>query len=251
MYSPGEGRDESAFNLPAINFNRIPGCCTAWTPRRLSASPSSLSPMSAPTTVCFARASFERMSDFFLLPCAIAPPLPFLPSLASLTHTMPFTCGLRSPAPLPFFLFLQCLHMQSLPECAMSFLLGSAASFTVDWFLFRSRGNGPPPPPPVSYRSPFLPLLLLSSPRAGGRRGKWARRALHGGWQRRSRSTCPGLPGEGRGCAGRGRPRPPSSRPPHPPASRSFVRGQRGIAPRRQPGLWVPRPGRAQLFGCR
>ncbi|XP_066851845.1 uncharacterized protein [Anser cygnoides] len=34
----------------------------------------------------------------------------------------------------------RCLHMQSLSECAMSFLLGSAASFTVDWFLFRSRG---------------------------------------------------------------------------------------------------------------
>ncbi|CAN0042359.1 unnamed protein product, partial [Bubo scandiacus] len=27
---------------------------------------------------------------------------------------------------------------------------------------------------------------------AGGRRGKWARRALHGGWQRCSCSTCPG-----------------------------------------------------------
>ncbi|XP_040410766.1 uncharacterized protein LOC121069091 isoform X1 [Cygnus olor] len=54
MYSPGEGRDESAFNLPAINFNRIPGCCTAWTPRLFSASPSPLSPIS--TTVCFARA---------------------------------------------------------------------------------------------------------------------------------------------------------------------------------------------------
>lgn len=164
MYSPGEGRDESAFNLPAINFNRIPGCCTAWTPRRLSASPSSLSPMSAPTTVCFARASFERMSDFFLLPCAIAPPLPFLPSLASLTHTMPFTCGLRSPAPLPFFLFLQCLHMQSLPECAMSFLLGSAASFTVDWFLFRSRGNGPPPPPPFPIVPPSSPSSSFPPP---------------------------------------------------------------------------------------
>ncbi|KAM6268361.1 uncharacterized protein M6G45_004913 isoform 1-T1 [Spheniscus humboldti] len=43
------------------------------------------------------------------------------------------------PGPPPFLSFLQCLHMQSLSECAMSFLLGSAASFTVDWFLFRSR----------------------------------------------------------------------------------------------------------------
>lgn len=84
------------------------------------------------------------MSDFFLLPCAIAPPS--LPTLAGLSYThYAFHTRSASPSPPPPFLsFLQCLHMQSLSECAMSFLLGSAASFTVDWFLFRSRGNGPP-----------------------------------------------------------------------------------------------------------
>lgn len=54
--SPGEGRDENAFDLPAINFNRILGCCTAWTPLPFSASPSPVSPMSISTTVCSARA---------------------------------------------------------------------------------------------------------------------------------------------------------------------------------------------------
>ncbi|XP_074947822.1 uncharacterized protein LOC142056598 [Phalacrocorax aristotelis] len=54
----------------------------------------------------------------------------------------------------------------------------------------------------------------------------------------------PGGGGRGRGCAGRV---PPS-------APRSFVRGQRGIAPapsRRHHGLPAPRPVRAQLSGCR
>ncbi|XP_030347890.1 uncharacterized protein LOC115610462 isoform X4 [Strigops habroptila] len=139
MYSPGEGRDESVFNLPAINFNQTPGCCTARTPRLLSASPSPLSPMSTSTTVCFARSSFKPMSDLFLLPCAIAPPFSSYPRWP-LLHTLCLSHAVCAPpAPPPFFSFLQCLHMQHLSECAMSFLLGSAASFTVDWFLFRNR----------------------------------------------------------------------------------------------------------------
>ncbi|XP_064916762.1 uncharacterized protein LOC110357928 isoform X2 [Columba livia] len=44
-------------------------------------------------------------------------------------------------------------------------------------------------------------LVPLSEQRTGGRRGKWARRALHGGWQRGSRSTCPGCREGERSCA--------------------------------------------------
>ncbi|XP_055557997.1 uncharacterized protein LOC114014827 isoform X2 [Falco cherrug] len=110
MYSPGDGRDKRAFNVPAINFNQILCCCAAWIPRLLPASPSPLSPMSTSTT---------------------------------------------------------CLHMQSLSECTMSFLLGSAASFTVDWFLFRSRGQA-----------------------TGVGNGPDVRCMVE--WQRCSRSTCPG-----------------------------------------------------------
>lgn len=167
------------------------------------------------------------MSDFFLLPCAIAPPS--LPTLAGLSYThYAFHTRSASPSPPPPFLsFLQCLHMQSLSECAMSFLLGSAASFTVDWFLFRSRGNGPP----LFYHSPFLPPLLPSSPRAGGRRGKWARRALHGGWPRCSRSTCPGCRGEDGAVLAVCPPRPR-------PAPRSFEPGETRITP--TPSLRLP-----------
>ncbi|XP_040443802.1 uncharacterized protein LOC121085300 isoform X2 [Falco naumanni] len=63
--------------------------------------------------------------------------------------------------------FGACLHMQSLSECTMSFLLGSAASFTVDWFLFRSRGQA-----------------------TGVGNGPDVRCMVE--WQRCSRSTCPG-----------------------------------------------------------
>ncbi|XP_040410767.1 uncharacterized protein LOC121069091 isoform X2 [Cygnus olor] len=162
MYSPGEGRDESAFNLPAINFNRIPGCCTAWTPRLFSASPSPLSPIS--TT---------------------------------------------------------CVHMQSLSECAMSFLLGSAASFTVDWFLFRSRGqaNGVGNGPDVR--------CMVDSSAAPGPRALAAGRGTGPCW------PCP---------------------PPAPlPAPRFFVRGgeERGITPAPSPPTPARRPGRSRLFGGR
>lgn len=100
MYSPGKGRDDRVFNLPAINFNRIPGCCTAWT----LVSSLRLLPR------CFyygllASASFKRMSDFFLLPCAIAPPS--LPTLAGLsyTHYAFHTRSAPPRSPPPFFLF--------------------------------------------------------------------------------------------------------------------------------------------------
>ncbi|XP_030347888.1 uncharacterized protein LOC115610462 isoform X2 [Strigops habroptila] len=137
MYSPGEGRDESVFNLPAINFNQTPGCCTARTPRLLSASPSPLSPMSTSTT---------------------------------------------------------CLHMQHLSECAMSFLLGSAASFTVDWFLFRNRGqaagvgNGPNVRCMVDGSAAPAPRALA----AGGGRGS-------AGW-----GVCVCVPHPARSCGDRG-----------------------------------------------
>lgn len=170
------------------------------------------------TAVCLASAFSKRMSDLFLLPCVVSPspsPTPLLPPapfLASV-HTLRLSHS-GCPGPPPLLSPLQCLHMQSLSECAMSFLLGSASSFTVDWFLFRSRGNGPPPP--FSIIPPSSPSSF-SSPRAGKRRGKWARRALHGGWQRRSRSTCPGCR-EGAGGAW--------APPPHP--AISFRAGEMG-----------------------
>lgn len=204
MYSPGEERDESAFNLPAINFNRIPSCCTAWTPRLFSASPSPLSPIS--TTICFARAFSKRMSDSFLLPCAIFPPSPFYP-LWPLLHTLCLSHAVCAPQPPPFLSLLQCLRMQSLPECAMSFLLGSAASFTVDWFLFRSRGNGSPPPPlflssPLPPPPPFLPQGRQTAWEMGPTCAAWWMAApllVHVPWQ----------PGGGRGRAGYAPPSPP------------------------------------------
>lgn len=228
MYSPGKGRDESVFNLPAINFNGIRGCCTAWTLSPLVSFPV------VSSTVC-SRVPLS-MSDFFLLPCGIAPPS--LPTLAGLSYThYAFHTRSAPPAPPSFLSLLQCLHMQSLSECAMSFLLGSAASFTVDWFLFRSRGNGPP-------FSIILPSSLPSSRRAGGRRGKWARRALHGGWARCAGPRAP-LPGEDGAVLPVCPPRPPrpspwscgrAASPPRSPASRHG-----------RPA--VPRPEQPQLPG--
>lgn len=161
-------------NLPAINFNRILGCCTARTSRLFSASPSPLSPMSTSTRVCLARASFKQMSDFFLLPCAIAPPLPFVSSLASLTHTVPFTCGLRPPFPPPFlFCGVFTCNISLNVQC-----LSCSGVLRPSQWIGSSFGAEVTAPPSLSYHSPFL--LLLSTPRAGGLRGKWTRRALHG-----------------------------------------------------------------------
>ncbi|KAM6261445.1 uncharacterized protein LJ264_006609 isoform 1-T1 [Porphyrio hochstetteri] len=100
--------------------------------------------------------------------------------------------------------------MQSFSECAMSFLLGSAVSFTVDWFLFRSRGqaagvgNGPDVRCMVDGSAAPGPRAVA----AGRRRGLcWPCRV--------SRSS-------------------PSCGPPFSlPTSRSFVRGERGITPAR------------------
>lgn len=74
-----------------------------------------------------------------------------------LLHTLCLSHAVCAPqTPPPFFLFCS-VFTCNVSECAMSFLLGSAASFTVDWFLFRSRGNGPPFPI-------ILPSSLPSSP---------------------------------------------------------------------------------------
>lgn len=242
MYSPGEGRDESAFNLPAINFNRIPSCCTAWTPRLFSASPSPLSPIS--TTVCFTRAFSKRMSDSFLLPCAIFPPSPFYP-LWPLLHTLCLSHAVCAPQPPPFLSLLQCLRMQSLSECAMSFLLGSAASFTVDWFLFRSRGNGSLPPPlflssPLPPPPPVLPQGRQTAWEMGPTCAAWWMAApllVHVPWQ----------PGGGRGRAGCAPPTPPRH-----PASWCGGGRRRGESPPPPlPATPARRPGRSRLFGGR
>lgn len=183
------------------------------------------------------------MSDFFLLPCAVAPPS--LATLAGLSYTHYAFHTRSAPPSTPLLLsFLQCLHMQSLSECAMSFLLGSAASFTVDWFLFRSRGNGPP-------FSTILPSSLPSSPpppgqAAGVGNGPDVRCMVDG---RAARGPRAPAAGGGRGCAARVSPPHPASSsrdtvelPPHPlsafPAPQTA-----GPAARSSPGAGRSEPG--------
>lgn len=196
----------------------------------MAAASSPLSPMST-TAVCLASAFSKRMSDLFLLPCVVSPspsPTPLLPPapfLASV-HTLRLSHS-GCPGPPPLLSPLQCLHMQSPSECAMSFLLGSASSFTVDWFLFRSRGNGPPPP--LLHHSPFLPLLLFFPQ---GRQTAWEMGPTCAAWWMAAPLSLhvSRLPGGGRGGLG-----PPSSsryfvscwgdggegKPSHPPAPQS------------------------------
>lgn len=138
------------------------------------------------------------MSDFFLLPCAIAPPFPSYPRWP-LLHTLCLSHAVCAPRPssLSFFFFsvFTCnlfLNVQCL-SC-------SGALRPSQWIGSFFGAEVTACPPPLPRHSPFLPPLL-SSPRTGGRRGKWARRALHGGWQRGSRSTCPGCQNGERGCA--------------------------------------------------
>lgn len=135
------------------------------------------------------------------------PPAP-RPTPGLRTHTAPFTLGLP-PAPLPFSplcsvftcnlsLNVQCLSCSGVPRPSQ--------------WIGSSFGAEVTAPPLFSIIPPSSPSSF-SSPRAGKRRGKWARRALHGGWQCRSGSTC-------RGCREGARAGlPPSPLPPHPAAS--------------------------------
>ncbi|XP_056206115.1 uncharacterized protein LOC130154229 isoform X2 [Falco biarmicus] len=123
--------------------------------------------------------------------------------------------------------FGACLHMQSLSECTMSFLLGSAASFTVDWFLFRSRGQA-----------------------TGVGNGPDVRCMVE--WQRCSRSTCPGCR-EGAGALLAAlRPGIPllggggEESPPHPPAGTA---GSRSSAASARPSARAPVGTSAALSG--
>lgn len=169
----------------------------------MAAASSPLSPMST-TAVCLASAFSKRMSDLFLLPCVVSPspsPTPLLPPapfLASV-HTLRLSHS-GCPGPPPLLSPLQCLHMQSLSECAMSFLLGSASSFTVDWFLFRSRGNGPPPPSP-SFPLPPPPPFLPPGQANGVGNGPDVRCMVDG-----SAALAPRVPAAGRGPGGPGPP---------------------------------------------
>ncbi|XP_030804383.1 protein enabled homolog [Camarhynchus parvulus] len=163
---------------------------------------------------------------------------------------MPFTRCLPPSVPPSFPSLLQCLHMQSLSECAMSFLLGSAASFTVDWFLSRSRGNGPPFPI-------ILPSSLPSSPpppgqAAGVGNGPDVRCMVDG-----RAAPAPRAPAAGGSaglccpCVPRAPPHPTPSRrqgaelPPHPPLSASPAPQTAGPAHPQPPGR---RQEQARLF---
>lgn len=150
------------------------------------------------------------MSDFFLLPCAIAPPS--LPTLAGLSYTH-YAFHTRSAPPGPPLLsFFFC----SVFTCNLSLnvqCLSCSGVLRPSQWIGSSFGEEVTAPPFLSFSLPPSPPPLLPQ----GRRPAWEMGPTCAAWWMAALLPLhvSRLPGGGRGCAAR-------VSPPRPPASHSF-----------------------------